>query len=52
MITVEQSKKSVELMLKFYNTFRKNPISLEEFKKQHEREADEKCPELIEILKK
>ena len=52
MVTVEQAKKNTELMLRLYNTFRKEPISLEEFKQEHQCESEKKHHELITLLKK
>lgn len=44
MITVEQAQKNTELMLRFYNTFRKKPISLEELKQENQYEFEKKRP--------
>lgn len=52
MITVEQAQKNTELMLRFYNTFRKKPISLEELKQENQYEFEKKDPETVEALKK
>lgn len=52
MVIVEQAKKNTELMLRLYNTFRKEPISLEEFKQEHQCESEKKHHELITLLKK